>query len=53
MIVLPTFRSCYPLKWQLMSLLISQGIFAMLTEQNIGADSCYIDVGEGKGIPSL
>lgn len=53
MVVLPIFRSCYPFKVQLMSLLISQGILPLLTEHNIGAGSCHISLGEGKGMPSL
>ena len=36
-----------------MSLLISLGILPMLKEQDIGAESCHIDLGGGKGIASL
>lgn len=53
MVVLLIFRSCYPFKVQFMKFLISLGILPMLTEQDIGADSCHIDLGEGKGMPSL
>lgn len=52
-VVLPIFRSCYTLKVQFMSLLISLGILPMLKEQDIGAESCHIDSGVGKGIVSL
>jgi len=53
MVVLPIFRSCYTLKVQFMSLLISLGILPMLKEQDIGAESCHIDLGGGKCIASL
>lgn len=36
-----------------MRLLISLGILPMLKEQDIGAESCHIDLGGGKGIASL
>lgn len=53
MVVLPIFRSCYTLKVQFMSLLISLGILPTLKEQDIGAEFCHIDLGGGKGIATL
>lgn len=53
MVVLPIFRSCYTLEVQFMSLLISLGTLPMLNEEDIGAESCHIDLRGGKRTANL